>query len=253
MSSNDLIVKGNENSSGGQFDKVKLNGNAKVNGDVECKEFECSGKGKVIGNVTAHEIEIDGNCKILGKIIADELEIQGVSKVDGHSKIKEIDVDGRVVFCDELEAEEIKADGECKVFGNVQSNKIHINGFLSVGKDCDSRIFSCNGKMNVEGRLTAEKIDMKLFWDSEVKEIYGNKVVIEQVNKFFVKLISKFINPCLHVEEIEADEVNISFTKAKVVRGKNVVLGNRCEVDVVEYTENYRADPKAKVGKVLQV
>lgn len=251
--SNNLKIKGTETVSGGQFDNVKISGNGKINGDVKCDEFECAGKINVVGDLEAREIEIDGNCVVLGKVTSGELELKGVAKFDGDSKIKEIDVDGRIVFCDELESEDVTVDGECKVFGNVQSDKININGFLSVGRNCETKQFASNGKVDIVGLLTAETADVKLFWDSKVKEINAHKVVVEKVDKLWVKLVSLIIRPNLHVETIEGDDVNISFTKANVVRGKDVTIGEGCEIETVEYSENYRCCSKSKVGKVVKI
>lgn len=251
--SNNLILKGAANASGGQFDKVIISGSGNINGDIECEEFECNGKGKLVGDLKAREIEVDGNCKILGKITSDELEVHGVSKIDGYSKINEIDVDGRIVFCDELEANGVNVDGECKVFENIQANKLNVNGFLSAGKNCESKLFATNGKLNINGRLTAETIDVKLFWDSKVNEISGHKVVIGRVDKFLVKLISKIIRPSLEVDTIEAEDIHISLTKAKVVRGKDITIGDGCEIDLVEYKGNLICSKKAKVGKAVKI
>lgn len=250
---NDMSINGSGSSGGGKFDKVEINGNGKLHGDVECEEFKCSGNGKINGNLMAEKVRIDGNCKFNGKLSGEEIVVNGTAKANGHTKVENLDVNGRFVVCDDMQAKNVNVEGECRTFGSVEASNVKVNGFLSVGKGCECETFEGNGKFKISGLLSAEKIDIKLFWDSRVKEIGGHTVVIERLDKFVAKVISKFIKVRFHVETIEADDINISYTKAKVVRGKNVILGDGCEVDLVEYTETFLPGANAKFGRAERV
>lgn len=253
MDKNDIMINGTGTSGGGNFNKAGISGSGKFTNDVSCEDFSCNGTGKVHGNLTSTEISIKGVCKIEGNVIAKELDVDGVMKIGGAANVTDFEVNGTASIRGDLHAEKLEVNGECKVLENVQSSKIEVEGMLSVGKSCACEKFTSNGKLRVGGLLTAEVIDIKLFWNSKIKEIGGHVVTIEPAEKFLVKLIAKFIKPKLKVEVIEADGIVISHTKAKIVRGVNVILGDDCEVDLVEYTESFTPGATAKFGKAVKL
>jgi hypothetical protein len=54
------------------------------------------------------------------------------------------------------------------------------------------------------------------------------------------------------VETIEADEIDLVATTAKMVRGREVKIGAGCDLARVEYSESLTVDPKAKVGEEVK-
>ena len=54
----------------------------------------------------------------------------------------------------------------------------------------------------------------------------------------------------LTADLIEGDDIVLEYTTAKVVRGRNVSLGEGCDVEVVEYTGTFSRADDAKVGGV---
>ena len=48
-------------------------------------------------------------------------------------------------------------------------------------------------------------------------------------------------------ESIEGDEVYLEYTRTKVVRGNNVSIGPGCEVELVEYKNNFQQAKGAAV------
>jgi len=52
---------------------------------------------------------------------------------------------------------------------------------------------------------------------------------------------------------IEADEISLEATVAKMVRGKRVTIGPGCRIDQVEYTESLQIDPKSVVREQVRV
>ncbi len=49
-----------------------------------------------------------------------------------------------------------------------------------------------------------------------------------------------FLDKHLYAETIEADEVRLEETTCKVVRGKTVVIGPGCQIDLVEYVDDFK-------------
>ena len=52
---------------------------------------------------------------------------------------------------------------------------------------------------------------------------------------------------------IEGDNIEIESCEAKIVRGKNIKLGPKCKIGLVEYTGTCEVSPEAKVDEVKQV
>lgn len=252
MSKNDIFINGTGSCGGGVFDTARINGAGKFTSNVECDDFNCNGTGKVHGDLIAKEAEIKGTCGFSGNVSANELEVDGAVKIARNVNVSKMNVNGSIVIGADLSSENIRVDGECKVSGNVESICLNLQGILKA-ENCECEKFTGTGKVNINGLLTAEEIDLKLFWNSTIHEVGGHKVKIEPAEKMVMKLIAKFIKPKLKVDVIEADEVSITYTKAKIVRGANVWLGDGCEVDLIEYTEIFTPGANAKYGKAVKV
>jgi hypothetical protein len=58
---------------------------------------------------------------------------------------------------------------------------------------------------------------------------------------------SNWGNAMLTVNSIEGDDIRLSSTRARVVRGNNVVIESGCEIDLVEYTGSLKINRGAEV------
>jgi hypothetical protein len=52
---------------------------------------------------------------------------------------------------------------------------------------------------------------------------------------------------------LEADEISLEATVAKIVRGKRVIIGPECRIDRIEYAESLQIDPKSAVKEQVRV
>ena len=52
----------------------------------------------------------------------------------------------------------------------------------------------------------------------------------------------------LTVDIIEGDDIYLENTHAKVVRGNNITLGPGCEIELVEYKNDFKQDKEAEIG-----
>lgn len=116
-------------------------------------------------------------------------------------------------------------------------------------------IFSSVGTFEIEGLLNADKIDIELLGRCKVSEIGGGKINIRRKNTD-VPILKQILNSIvdsikekslLQVSTIEGDDVYVSYTQAKVVRGKHVKIGPECSIDLVEYSEDFEKDPATVV------
>ena len=54
-------------------------------------------------------------------------------------------------------------------------------------------------------------------------------------------------NSGLSTNSIEGDDIYLEYTKAKAVRGNNIILGPGCEIELVEYKDNFKQDDTSEV------
>ncbi|UAL52221.1 MULTISPECIES: hypothetical protein [Metabacillus] len=83
-----------------------------------------------------------------------------------------------------------------------------------------------------------------------MKEIGGEKITASNDKSFnLFRRLFQFLksDPCLHSEVIEGDNIQLDFTKAKLVRGNHITIGENCEIGMIEYTGTLEVHPKASV------
>jgi cytoskeletal protein CcmA (bactofilin family) len=228
----DLIINGLGSSNGGQFNHVTINGKGTVNTDVECTNFDCNGSGTVNGNVVAAAAKISGNGKINGTIEGQSLSIDGTAKVKNNVHVKNL-----------------KVAGKACVGGKIKSDEIKIKGRITVGEDCEAETFKAESQFTIGGLLTADLIDITIFSDCKVKEIGGQTILIKQ-KPSLLGFLKPFIQTQLETELIEGDRIEIEYTKAAMVRGNNVKIGQNCIIDVVEYSGELSMDEKSVVKEI---
>jgi len=57
----------------------------------------------------------------------------------------------------------------------------------------------------------------------------------------------------LETELIEGHDILLEWTRAKTVRGKQIVIGEGCEIERVEYSESLEVDESARVGERVKL
>jgi len=64
---------------------------------------------------------------------------------------------------------------------------------------------------------------------------------------------SNWGNAILTVNSIEGDDLRLSNTRAKVVRGKNVIIDSGCEIDLIEYTDSLQVSRGSSVKEKKKI
>lgn len=167
-----------------------------------------------------------------------------------------------------VETETMKIFGEADIHGHVTTNDLnlrgavhikehlvggHIHGYgeLKIEKDCEADSISLKGAVTIGKTLNAEKVNLYLhFEDSRIAEIGGEIIRVTKSKALNVLNFLKrfrYDSAKLVAESIEGDEIYLEYTKAKVVRGKEVTIGPGCEIDIVEYQTSFQQDEKSKV------
>ncbi|BCB02740.1 polymer-forming cytoskeletal protein [Bacillus sp. KH172YL63] len=253
----DLKISGSGTSGGGQFDTVKISGSGTIAGDVDCHELKISGSGTLTGNVNAGYIKTSGSSTIKGDTKAETITTSGSSKYNGSVTVEEMHTSGSSKVEKDLIFKEFKVSGSCKVGGKIQGGSIKTSGSLKVGRDCEVENFSSSGSVHINGLLNADKVQLEINHESSIKEIGGETIAVthHRAHRLFKQMVNFFLQKedYLFSDLIEGDEILLEYTKAKLVRGKNVVIGENCVIDTVEYSGSLEVSPESRVGHSIKI
>ena len=218
----DMKISGAGAIGAGEYDNVRISGSAKGEGLIRCKSFHASGSFSGGEIECSEDFHVSGAGKFAGNIRAKEIHVSGAIKTEGNMKGKEIKLSGAIKTGGDVEAEEIKISGEVNCGGLINAERLYVN--------LDSTASS-----------TAENIG-------------GSKITIEKGKSggFFCRLLKKS-GKFIVSEYIEGDEISIEYTSAKTVTGRNVKIGEKCEIGLVQYSESIEISPKAKIGKCEKI
>jgi cytoskeletal protein CcmA (bactofilin family) len=237
----DLKIFGVGDATGGEFNEVSINGQGDVEGNVACTKFNLNGQGTINGSVRTQDGNVMGTSTINGTLDADRFKIFGTSHVGGNATVKDLTVDGTVT-----------------IRGAVKSETVALRGSTSIHGDCTAERFECKGSFTIEGLLNAGKIDITLYGPAKAKEIGGETIRVRKESGPLANIVNTLLQRFdrqqqLVTDTIEGDEVVLEFTKARIVRGNYVRLGQGCEVDLVEYKGTLDQAPGAIVKESKKV
>lgn len=220
----DLKIHGQGSSGGGKFRDVLIRGMGQIGGDVECNKYEVYGTGDINGDLTAETVMVKGQFKFEGQVKTKELKVYGESDFKGD------------IFADEAS---IKGTMESKGDLNAETCKIE-------------------GGFRIDGLLNVEMFELTMQWSCKVSEIGGTSIKIKKDNKFSLLGLKNMVNPhsnrsLLKVDTIEADDIYLESTHAKIVRGNKITLGPDCKIDKIEYQESFMDHEKSRVAEAEKI
>jgi cytoskeletal protein CcmA (bactofilin family) len=231
-----LLINGFGSSNGGHFDSAVINGKGTINDDLVCNSFVCNGAGTVKGNIKSEKIKISGNASIKGKIYSTQLSVDGRGSISG-----------------DVYSKKMAISGSGSIGGNVKGEELKVQGRISVGGNCEVESFKSEGQFTVDGLLSAELIDIQTHGECRAKEIGGQTIKVKEKNNFFLDLLKTVKSVKLAVEVIEGDDISLENTKAKVVRGNHIIIGENCEIELVEYKDTFKIVGNGRVKKSIQI
>jgi cytoskeletal protein CcmA (bactofilin family) len=231
-----LIMNGSGISSGGDFDKVRIRGDGTVNGELHCLDLKVFGSADLNGKVSTSLFEIFGQGNIGEDIVSEKMKIFGETDIRGNVTVKQF-----------------KLSGSTNIHGKLVGGDIRVYGETTVAGDCEADFFRLKGVVNIGGMLNAEKVEIHLhFGDSRISEIGGERIRVTRGKALSVfNLLNLFQSHSaeLLVDNIEGDDIYLEYTRAKVVRGNNITIGPGCDIELVEYKNEFRQSEKSKVGE----
>ncbi len=235
----DMNISGSGRLTAGEYDVISISGSAASEGLIRCRGMRCSGS--FSGN---SDIECEGDMRVSGSfknaktVKAGGFYVSGSAKNDGDVTADEVGISGSFRTKGNLRAAEIRISGGAKISGDVEAENARISGGIV-----------CGGLINAEQLY----VDIAGSSSSAVVSIGGSRIVIEKSRRIFSGLFGSRMAHFTVTDAIEGDDIEIEHTSAKSVSGRCVKIGDGCEIEVVQYTENADISPKAKVGKVEKI
>lgn len=234
-----LKIYGSGGSSGGVFNDVVIRGSGDVNGDVECDTLKISGSGDINGSVKATFINVSGSGDIEGNIAAEDIVLNGSGNVQG-----------------EVTCKTLKIRGSANIGGNVSTEEISIFGSGDINGNCEAEIFNAKGGFDIGGLLNAGEIYIEIGGRCRVKEIGGERIEVRKASSTGIESLLKafFMKKGELISDIiEGDDIYLEYTKANVVRGKNIHIGHGCEINKVEYMNEIEISKESIVKDTIKL
>ncbi|TCP69364.1 hypothetical protein [Baia soyae] len=230
--------------------RLSINGAATVDGG-RYREVKIAGQGTINEDLDTIQLTVNGHLEGLGDIAAELMTVNGRLVTQRDLSAKKAQVNGLVKVWGDLQASRLRIHGEVVGKQNLTSESIHIYGSLKLDGDCNTDSFTGKAQFQINGLLNADQIDIGLYGGSSAKEIGGEKIIIKKGRKWD-KLLP-WLQSELKVECIEGDYIELENTQAKIVRGKQIIIGKDCTIDRIEYQDSYTAHTDSKVGEAVKI
>ncbi len=202
---------------------------------------------------TYENVSVGGLATINGDLTCEDLLIEGIATLNGKVNAQNATIRGVCTISNALNCAKIKIEGTCTINVKLHAEEVNLSGLLTHNGDIEAEKFCCNGVFKISGSINADEINVILATGGSAKELCGHNI---KIRKSSVDHFSAFLEilPWTHkkkfleTDTIEGDIIDIEYTTAKIVRGKNVVIGQMCRVETVEYHDTLVVDPSAIVG-----
>lgn len=204
---------------GGTYGKISFSGGGRIIGDISCESLTVSGGVKASGNISsAGEIRTSGSLSCTGNIEAESIRTSGSAKVEGN-----------------LNSGSIRTSGTLSVSGSVKGEEIRTSGSIKAGGDCEAESFFSSGLLRISGLLNSGTIEIRL--DSLGSDSSVFSIGCENISVYMAKGTPfSMFKGRLVTGSIEGDLIRLENTSAKIVRGRDVYIGDGCEIDLIEYS-----------------
>lgn len=251
MSKGNLNIAGNATIPEGEYNCIKVMGNAKTEGNVTAEELTVSGNAEITNDLEAGKVVIHGNATVKGCLRADYIKVNGNLKVEGGIEAGTLIVNGDGYVKESSRCKEASIKGDLHVDSLFNAMELKIYGNLYSGSDLTGENIVIRGKIRCDGLLNAENITVYSYTKSYCKEIGASNVSIIRPN-FFARLFS-FGQDTFHGDQIEGDSLSLEKVAFQTVRGKSVKIAKHSKVDKVEYTKEIFISKDSEVGSTEKV
>ena len=210
----------------------------------EYENIRISGSGKLCGLVRCASLYTAGSCS------GEALDCSGQTKISGSCS-----------FSDDVSSSKLQCSGSFSCGGSVRSNYFSICGAASVKGDVTAETATVIGAIKCKGLLNAETVQIKSDGFCHIGAIGGSDVQIRPEHSssillripFLAKLFKEKWQKIQIENHIEADVIDLVNVSAPRISGRMVIVGEGCQIDLVQYSEEIEISPKAKVGRTEKI
>lgn len=208
----DTKLEGIGSISGGEYNKVSIEGIGKVKGNIICQELTVQGIYKGNGSVQTEKFSCEGMARIFKNVKAQEIRIEGMLKVRGAK----------------LEASKISCEGILTSTGEISADEIGVEGICSVAKMYGEFIKVHTINMN--------------------HKIQISKGVRALIAPYIGRTLSQ--ERCI-IDVIECTHLEADYLEAKVIKAHTIKLGAGCKVDRIECDGLLEYDESCEIRKIV--
>ena len=238
---NSLNVEGLGTYAGGEFDRVNISGKGTITGDLTCRLLDISGMSTIQGSVTCERIRTSGMGKIHKNVITDE-----------------IDISGTMEFFEDVETKSLHSTGMTKIQQCLKSTSISSTGMLTVEGDLNSEEFKLDGMLKCSGFLNCESLELTSRGTSKLNEVGATNIKLtapaHSINNFLSFFLPDFLKESKVIANvIEGDHVYLENCEVKIVRGKDIQIGPKCRIGLIEHSGTCDVHPDSTVDQINQL
>ena len=225
----------------GEYENIIIRGRGKMHGKVKCTSFSASGSTSGESIECSGNFEASGNTKFSGSLSAVNVKVKGAFSTNGR-----------------ITAEDnVTAYGKLKCADSIKASAIRAFGAIKVEKDIEGETVEINGSLNCNGLVNAEAFTLRSDARSRIGCIGGGTITvkIKGIRKLMSKIpLASRIFKNLSVESyIEGEEIFVESLSCPKIVGSRVIIGKKCKIDLVQYSDAIEISPKAKVFKIEKI
>lgn len=219
-------------------------------------DMSISGAGRIAPG-EYENIRISGSGKLCGLVRCASLHTAGACSGEALDCSGQIKTAGSCSFSDDVSGGKLQCSGSFSCKGSVRSNYFSVCGAASVKGDVTAETATIIGAITCKGLLNAETVKIKSDGFCHIGAIGGSDVQIRPEHSSsillrFPLLARLFKEKWQKIQidnHIEADMIDLVNVVAPRVSGRMVTIGDGCQIDLVQYSEQIEISPNAKVGR----
>ncbi|WP_297517465.1 polymer-forming cytoskeletal protein [uncultured Clostridium sp.] len=232
--SGSLEVKAFETVDGGSYNDVIMSGMGKIKGNIEATVVEVNGVGEITGDIKSESL------MVAGSFTADkEVVLEGM-----------LNIKGTASFSKTLICEEIIVAGSLSVKGDIKFTDASISGALISRGILTGDKVEVAGGVDMSSDLRVNYVNISFSEKSSVNDILADEVYIETMEgkKGLFSKLKKTVFKC---NEIRAEKVFVENTECKLIVADEVIIGENCKVEKVEYLEKFEFAKSSEVKETV--
>lgn len=241
----DMKISGSGSVSSGEYENIRISGSGRLVGFVRCASFHASGSAKGDDIDCKNELKVSGSTKFETGVRAGSVSVSGSFSCGGELCVQE----------------KLSVSGSVKCGGSVKCMQLHASGAMHVTGDVEAERVGVSGILNCGGLLNGEEIDICFDRGMEIGSVGGSKIAIypneKRARKQRLALLSSLIKNTggnvVVKGDIEGDSIALENVAAQRVSGRVVAIGEGCEIELVQYSEEVEISPDAKVGRTEKI